>query len=539
MLKKLVLFVAAVMLLASSAQAAKNNIYPFTDSPVIVKGACSQAGKLVLEFGNSTQFNSTMPAMIGRLSEGATLCKPVDLYIRVPHAAALENSPDGPVQGQYSAYASGGAGHVVIHVVGSVGSREITITALSGALASNGTGVNLVLFDGKAAQDRLIDGSKTEYDPSANTFTHKAGVTNSNASALDNVLCIQASADYAKPEVKIYMESGTAVGTDDTTHAFSPADSVIAIPGSRSIGLFASKNTRTAKIGDPQTACNIDYLAGTGLCQNTLTGNVALTSGVDFGEGIYSVELELKVNGLAGDHGVFFAAGSTGVGFVKNIADTPGAWQAGTVESYVAGSTTKQTPSVYPTCSSFEEKVVKVVEKDIAVTKADQLGKRLMKVGIPGMVFDKTVVKPGDKVSLQVTVRKGACTVLISEEQFLFSFVKDCKDEAAASGSLLFPYFADAPFWNGMALTNTGSAPVNATLAIVDAKGGEGTIEVMVPAKGMYVSLVESIVADSAFNGTVNPKERCYIVVTPQSGSLVGFAMMGNAGESMGYTVNN
>ena len=223
---------------------------------------------------------------------------------------------------------------------------------------------------------------------------------------------------------------------------------------------------------------------------------------------------------------------------MEKIADTPGAWKVGTVESYVAGSTTKQAPSVYPTCSSFEEKVVKIVEKDISVTKADQLNKRLMKVGISGIVFDKTVVKPSDKVSLQVTVRKGACTVLISEEQFLFSFVKDCTDRVA-SGSLLFPYFADAPFWNGMALTNTGSAPVNATLAIVDAKGGEGTIEVMVPAKGMYVSLVESIVANSAFNGTVNPKERCYIVVTPQSGSLVGFAMMGNAGESMGYTVNN
>ena len=44
------------------------------------------------------------------------------------------------------------------------------------------------------------------------------------------------------------------------------------------------------------------------MCQS-LTGNVALTSGVDFGEDIYAVELELKVNGLTGDHGVFFAGG--------------------------------------------------------------------------------------------------------------------------------------------------------------------------------------------------------------------------------------
>ena len=107
MLKKLVLFVAAVMLLASSAQAALNDIYPFTDSPDIVKGVCSRAGALTLTFDNSTVFNSIMPVITGRLTDGVTLCKPVDLYVRVPNAAALTSSVDGPIRGQYSAYSLG------------------------------------------------------------------------------------------------------------------------------------------------------------------------------------------------------------------------------------------------------------------------------------------------------------------------------------------------------------------------------------------------------------------------------------------------
>ena len=90
-----------------------------------------------------------------------------------------------------------------------------------------------------------------------------------------------------------------------------------------------------------------------------------------------------------------------------------------------------------------------------------------------------------------------------------------------------------------MALTNTGTAPVNATLDIVDEKGGKGTIAVVVPANGMYVSTIEDIIANSAFNGTANAKERCYVIVTPESGNLKGFAMMGHTGDSIDYTVNN
>ena len=52
MLKKLVLFVAAVMLLASSAHALVNDVAVKSTAPTIVRGQCEGAGSLSLTFDN-------------------------------------------------------------------------------------------------------------------------------------------------------------------------------------------------------------------------------------------------------------------------------------------------------------------------------------------------------------------------------------------------------------------------------------------------------------------------------------------------------
>ena len=102
----------------------------------------------------------------------------------------------------------------------------------------------------------------------------------------------------------------------------------------------------------------------------------------------------------------------------------------------------------------------------------------------------------------------------------------------------LFPYFGDAPFWNGVALTNVSYKAMNATLTVVDDMGGTGKVTVEVPSRGMYVKLLKDLMADPAFTGNATFGRRCFIEMSTEKGDLAGFAMMGNTRESLGYVVD-
>ena len=159
-----------------------------------------------------------------------------------------------------------------------------------------------------------------------------------------------------------------------------------------------------------------------------------------------------------------------------------------------------------------------------------------MRYHVPGLAA-------GDIVTLKVTLKRGRCQTVYSGSRNLFTMVDKCSS-AAPAGSLFFPYFAGTAdgYWNGMALVNSGAADANATLTIVEENGNKGTLELIVPAGGMVVKLVENLPKEAGF--VANPANtspmgavRCYISVAAVGGNLNGFAMMADGAQSMGYTV--
>ncbi|MDO4767107.1 MAG: hypothetical protein Q4B25_03010, partial [Pseudomonadota bacterium] len=105
-----------------------------------------------------------------------------------------------------------------------------------------------------------------------------------------------------------------------------------------------------------------------------------------------------------------------------------------------------------------------------------------------------------------------------------------------------FPLSHGIPRVDDLKVINTGKEPVDAMVTVVDEAGGAAVVPVKVPARGMYVKLIDELLASDNVDpsGTApDPNKRCFVTVKPYTGSkkLTGFAMMGNGMESMGYTV--
>ena len=106
-----------------------------------------------------------------------------------------------------------------------------------------------------------------------------------------------------------------------------------------------------------------------------------------------------------------------------------------------------------------------------------------------------------------------------------------------------FPLSHGIPRVDDLKVINTGKEPVDAMVTVVDEAGGAAVMSTTVPARGMYVNLVDNLARETAGVDRVgptdpDPNKRCFVIVKPYAGSkkLTGFTMMGNGMESMDYT---
>lgn len=563
MMKKLVLAVLMMFCITASAYAAKNDVHPFTEIPPIVKGVCSQAGSLTLTFENGTIFNPETAEIIGRLSPDVTLCQPIDMYVRLNDTISTVGAPrtTGVVQQEFVATGDAGA-DIVFRVTGAVGSDEITIVPLNGTLQANNTGMKFVLFGSESSTGELLDPSKVSYNASNGTFYNATGKVDLgdpdlNATALQipaiqNSLCVKTTADYASHEVRIYLESAPKIYT------FSPADSVIAIVGTKPISEVPQKKALTAKIpaaGDQggissclkgyETACLKGYETALGMCESydgSLNGHFALSSGTGFLPGVYQLEMEVLVNGAGGDHGAYFAALPGGLQLVKKDTDLTGAFVATSpLDDKVTYLGTGAVTTLSPTTSCVpadDEKITKVTGQ-VTLLPAQTKDMKYLRFNVPSIIVPG--LKAGDVVSMKVTLRQGRCRVIYDGARALFTMVDECST-TATPGTLFFPYFAgtDDGYWNGIALVNPGTTDATATLSIVEENGNKADLTVTVPAEGMFVRLVEALSLEPGFTpdaGNVGPMGAARSYITVKGSGLSGFAMMADGAQSMGYVV--
>lgn len=531
MLKKLVLFVAAVMLLAPSAQAAKNVAAVSGDLSSIYTGTTGQAGKIALTIDSDTALNSTRNVRFTLPGDGhVVLARNYNLMVRLDKGGATNDTisnATGVFVGEANVTRASGITEGYLNLNGTKGQDFFVLSVTAGAeLLANATQqLKITLFDGLNAEGDWTYGNGTV------------------AAAEDTALCITVKDSYKDKYVSLALKT-----PEDGSFSFAPTSTNIAELKAKSISLVDMKAEPVHEVGDGQKGgCSVDYEVNKYCNVNwsaATNGYVALHNGAAWPEGIYEITAEIVVDGAVGAKGAYFADAIDQIEFVKEKsglrnAFTGAALATGSKKLYLANG--RMAAGGADNClPADDKKVTRVVSTTNAAVGPAHVVNNFLRFDIPTIWLVKQELPANAKIGVKITVAQGCGQFASVVFEKLFTAVDECPlGDQTPAGSLLFPYFADAPYWNGMALTNIGLTEVNASLLIVDAKGGEGTIDVVVPAKGMYVNLVEKIVADSAFNGTVNPKERCYIMVKPRSGSLTGFAMMGNAGESMGYTVNN
>jgi hypothetical protein len=163
-------------------------------------------------------------------------------------------------------------------------------------------------------------------------------------------------------------------------------------------------------------------------------------------------------------------------------------------------------------------------------------------VNIPAMAADNNVFEAGWDVYVQICLYERADTGSICEEcgSCCFDLLIGtlCSDsDDTYSGSLLFPYFpASTDFWNGLAITNTGSEEGTATMTLYE-NGDVFTRTLTVGANKTeaILNFAGFTLSSGTGNGTLTD-EPCYVKVETDF-PAAGFAMMGNnaTGQSMGY----
>jgi hypothetical protein len=256
----------------------------------------------------------------------------------------------------------------------------------------------------------------------------------------------------------------------------------------------------------------------------------------------WSVTATILVNGVAGDHGVYW---SNIAPLYNDSATTlcapPAATKALGAVSYLAADGVTVPVPVAPILGNCAG--VATGAKAVSFTTAPAVlfaaGDVFFELNLPPFNYNLASINVGDVVSVSVTLSKGTCGT-VTQVYCIGTF--GCPAGAVGPGAArLCPYVtslaAGDDFWDGIAIVNTG-----ATAGTVDLKAfkNDGTTATFttpsIAAGGMYVSLVSSI----GWTGTMPHGVPAYITLQASStipaGSLDAFVMMADGvNNSMGY----
>jgi hypothetical protein len=288
-----------------------------------------------------------------------------------------------------------------------------------------------------------------------------------------------------------------------------------------------------------------------GFCTFTHIANdiILEATNVPYDIATYTVRLDILVNGVGGNNGVYFSNEPLAVGAYTS---NPGCGLAHTdmtgTYTYLNGLMAPATPALpnFWECdvASFPDaRAVTLItdptapEADLGITAGTE---DFLAFNLPAFNYDLDEITAGDVVSVQITISKIPCGTIFIGTWQIGTF--GCLSAPQMSG-LLFPYFTEIDasadlFWDGIAITNPGLTAGSALITVVEADGDQGTITVTVPAMGQYVNLLSSMAfVQTVGTGTLGDST-CYIRVNVTGVSGIdGFGMIArqDTGESMGY----
>jgi hypothetical protein len=301
-----------------------------------------------------------------------------------------------------------------------------------------------------------------------------------------------------------------------------------------------------------QAACLFDFERETGYCIDHVGDHrIIIESMYQVWSDLYdyTVTLEILVNGLPGDNGVYFTAEN--VGFIgspdtaticNDIDNTANLTFAATCQ---AGTNC----AAAGTCSEVNHTrlTTALSPGNLGTIGANQ---RFIWVDVPQMAYNTatagTMVVAGEAVSIRVTL--GASNPganVCGTDQFTvgpYTVPVGTFGTCGNNFGMVFPYFTDntAPWWSGIAVVNMSDNDGAATVYVYEDDGTRAQLALNVTAHQMEVYLTADLfnlagVVTTPAGATLG-NDRSYMVVCSNF-NMDGFGFMANSedGTSMGY----
>ena len=558
-------FAAVFMVLAFSTMAlAANQVFVKTTVPNIPKSTCYQAGTDTFELDDASTI-AEGDAITITLNNNVTVCKAIDMFVTIAtQPGVLDATGTLPVSTTGgSVNAAAAASQWGFLVQAPLGSQIITltlrqVTTVGGALNAL-TPANRMTYAATAPTDKLViklfDDKIGVFATSGIQKRTAAGVYNTALVAGDNTLCIDTLTQNFLGEYVVNTPNSVPGLPGDILN-FSGDYTIAHIMAAQTFNLVTCKGATCGHIvlgasGQASTCVAFDYeTLGTGL--NGYCTDHTATTGVPkfiiqtsqaFDAVPYTVTAEILVNGVAGEHGVYWSN-------VAPLYDNSPTSQCGAAvaakalgaASYLRGDGLTPAAPVGPIAASCAGVAAgaKAVKWTTAAAPLFTAGTDFFfELNLPAFNYNLAEVNAGDVVTVRVTLAKATCGS-VTMDLCIGTF--GCAAAAATTSSILCPYVtsiagADA-FWNGLALTNTATQPVTVAITAYKADGTTATATQAVPAQGTVATLV----SDFAWTGTAPVGVPAYISATASGAttipatSLQGFVMMADgANNSMGY----
>jgi len=565
---------AAFMVLAFSAVTfAANNVRLTTTVPNIPKSTCYQAGTDTLEFDTLTSIAEGDITQV-TLNNKVTLCKTINMFVAVnaPASVVLETSADAPVVttgGALAAPLAAGKQWGFL-VKGTVGSQIITITlrvrdTVAGLLDPI-AGARIMTFNGLTAADKMLlklFDSKIGFGTSLIYKQAPVPVVDTYFTAViatDNILCIDTlTQDFPDEYVQNTPDS---IPVLPINKLFYSGDYRIAhIMTTQTFNLLTCKGATCGNIplgfpGQNSTCVAFDYETIGGVAPNPYCSNHTANTGYlpkfvlqtsmpfdPLGTTPFSVTAQILVNGVAGEHGVYWSSTlPTYNDSATTLCGLPLAVKALGATAYLRGDGITVPVPIAPIAGACA--AVAAGAKAVSFTTAPAVlfaaGDLFFELNLPPFNYNLAEVNAGDVVSVRVTLSKGTCGA-VTQDLCIGTFIATCPTTPAAGAALLCPYItslaAGDTYWDGIAIVNTGAAAGTVDLKAFKNDGTTSTFTTpSIAAGGMYVKLVSAI----PWVGTTPAGVPAYITLQASStipgGSLDAFVMMADgANNSMGY----
>jgi hypothetical protein len=555
--KNTLAIISAVLMIfvwTGAALAANTATMNVTSEPIRYHAVSDKGGGFTITFDEDTVLVAG-DVITADLDLGVTIAagRTIDLEI----SAGGSGAPFAAVPATASPFSYTGAvpvvtgGGIYFRVYGVAGTQRITISVLGapGASITAGSisGVDQLILK-FLNQGTIIGG---EYAPTSALFMQGAtpGLYDVPATLSANTLCINVS-QYDQNTVHANMDSADAnTGADKFT--FVPSNPQIAhvlaavdidfeacfkggTPGRMSIGSAGVVQ------GAGDFCPGFDNEDGAGYCagQGPVGNTMVIAASTPFDQAQYTVEMEILVNGLTGDNGVYFSDELLMQGAYDTSTDACAmtGMMAHTASYYTAvGAPATPEPQSSLCTVGVGARAVRLVTAQSGLgigTTQDYLA-----FDLPHFNYILSMISSGDQVTIMVTITKVPCGTVFSGEFTLGTFgcviIPD-----VPTACIYFPYFTavtEDAYWDGIVITNMGLTDGTATINLYEADGDMATATVVVPAMSQYVNLLSNMTW--AVVGDVGDSSS-YVIVNVEGTSVIdGFAMMArqDTGESMGY----